>query len=112
MTTREASMRDAVVGMLLMLAAGWAGEADAREKPLEELPQDVWTLAFAWAEPIKQAIREARRFDPVSGVWFGLLEGSVKSFERAAAVFFPPPQEAPKERRGQPLEEPLLRYTF
>ena len=105
-------MRYVMAWIVLMLAAGWAGEADAREKPLEELTQDVWTLAFAWTEPIKQAAKEARRFDPVSGVWFGLLEGSIKSFERAAAVFFPPPQEAPKERRGQPLEEPLLRYTF
>ncbi|MBI3331318.1 MAG: hypothetical protein HYZ96_04305 [Candidatus Omnitrophica bacterium] len=105
-------MRYVMVGIALMLAAGWAVGAEAREKPVEELTKDVWTLAFAWTEPIKQVARETRRFDPVSGLWFGLLEGSIKSFERTAAIFLPPSQEAPEEPRGGPREEPLLRYSF
>ncbi len=104
-------MRYVMVGIALMVAAGWTGGAEAREKPIEELTRDLWALAFAWTEPIKQIAKETRRFDPVSGFWFGLLEGSIKSFERTAAVFLPPPQEAPKEQRDGE-EEPLLRYSF
>ncbi|MBI2104464.1 MAG: hypothetical protein HYT90_02620 [Candidatus Omnitrophica bacterium] len=109
-------MRYVMAGFALVLAVGWPAGAEARDKPVEELTQDMWTLAFAWTEPIKHVVKETRRFDPVSGFWFGLLEGSIKSFERTAAVFFPPPQEAPEEQPGgpkhEPLEEPLLRYTF
>ena len=107
-------MRHAAVRLILILllqAAGLAGRAEARDRPLEELPRDVWDLAFVWTEPIKSVAKEVRRFDPVSGLWFGLLEGSVKSVERTAEWFLP---EKPRHPPTLPdsTDTPLLRYTF
>jgi len=107
-------MRHATVGLILALliqAAGWAGRAEARDRPLEELPRDVWELAFVWTEPIKSMAKEVRRFDPVSGLWFGLLEGSVKSVERTAEFFIPRHAQEPPTSPDE-TDNPLLRYSF
>ena len=103
-------MRTIIVVMTGMLIITGAGVAEARERTLTELPGDVWNLAFVWTEPIKQAAKYSRTFDPVSGVWFGLLDGSVKSVERAAAFICPDG----KERAGPEMKsgKALLRYTF
>lgn len=106
-------MRRAIGVITVMLVAGWAVALEARERPIEALPKDVWDLAVAWTEPIQQAARESRRFDPVSGVWFGLLEGSVKAIERTTNFFLP---EADAKREQAPSrQEPgkaIFRYTF
>ena len=107
-------MRHAAGGFILALliqAAGLAGRAEARDRPLEELPRDVWELAFVWTEPIKSVAKEMRRFDPLSGLWFGLLEGSVKSVERTAEFFMPRNTQQPPTSPDQ-SDNPLLRYSF
>lgn len=53
----------------------------------------MWDLATVWTEPIKAVAQETQRFDPVSGTWFGLLKGSLKSVERTVAFILPPQQE-------------------
>ena len=104
-------MRQVTVGLILILVAGWAGKADARDTSIENFPRDVWDLAFVWMEPIKQVARETRRFDPVSGLWFGLLEGSVKSVERTASLLLSDTNgESPG--KGAKPGQPLLRYSF
>ena len=82
-------MRRALVIITIGLLAGAGGVVEAKERPLTELPRDVWDLALAWTEPAKQVARETRRFDPVSGLWFGLLEGSVRSLELTADFLLP-----------------------
>ncbi|MBI2094125.1 MAG: hypothetical protein HYT88_05310 [Candidatus Omnitrophica bacterium] len=81
-----------------------------RERSIEELPKDVFAISMAWTQPIKQVVTESRRFDPISGVWFGLLRGSLASIERTATMFLP----ADKEHPGTELKggKALLRYTF
>ena len=103
-------MRTITVVMVGWLIVAGAGTAQARERTLTELPGDVWSLAFAWTEPIKQAVKYSRDFDPVSGAWFGLLDGSVKSVERATQFIRP----EDKERAGPEMKSgnALLRYTF
>ncbi len=96
--------------MAITIVAAWVPCAGAREKSIEELPQDVWTLAFMWTEPIKGVVRESRRFDPVSGLWFGLLEGSITSVERTANFFLP--SEETQQGTNQKSGKPLLRYSF
>ena len=98
------------VVMVVLLIAGWTAPVAARERSLDDLPHDVWDVAFAWTEPIKHVARETRRFDPVSGLWFGLLEGSIKSVERTAGLFLPT-QDEPSRNTGQ-SGQPLLRYSF
>ena len=90
----------AVVAGLLVVAG--AGVAQARERTLAELPGDVWNLATVWTEPIKQAAKYSQQIDPVSGVWFGLLDGSMKSVERATQILHP------ETKNGKSL----LRYSF
>ena len=86
------------------------GLVEAKDKPIEELPKDVLGLAFCWTEPVKQVARETRRFDPVSGLWFGLLEGSIKSVERTAELFLLKHNE-PSDR-APASDKALLRYAF
>jgi hypothetical protein len=82
--------------------------AAAAERPLEELPRDVLGLAFMWTEPLKQVAEHSRRHDPVSGLWMGLVDGSVKSVERTARIFLPEgAATAPEPEPGK-----ILRYTF
>ena len=83
---------------------------EARERPIEELPKDMWDMATVWTEPIKSAAEQSRRFDPVSGLWFGLLEGSVKSVERTTKFLIQ--DEATPGGAPVPAEQPLLRYNF
>lgn len=94
-----------------LLALGWAEALWAEERSLKDLPNDAWDLAFVWTEPIKGVARETRRFDLISGVWFGLLEGAVKSIERTADMFFPH-QKASSPSPTQQENPALLRYTF
>ena len=106
-------MRLAVVVIAWMAVT--AAPAGAAEKSLEQLPKDVWELAFVWTEPIKAVARETRRFDPVSGLWFGLVEGTVKSFERATAFFLVPleePNDSSAQSRPSERGKALFRYSF
>ena len=106
-------MRRMAIVVSLTLIAGWPGAADAKEAPIEELPKDIWMIASLWTEPVKQVARETRRFDPISGAWFGLLEGTVKSYERAAGLFLP--NRSTDNTSPTPVGGsggPLLRYTF
>ena len=103
--------RAGMVLVSVVLAWGWAEALWAEERSLEDLPNDVWDLAFVWTEPLKEAARETRRFDPISGLWFGLLEGSVKSIERTADVFLPR-QKGSSPRSTQQKNPTLWRYTF
>ena len=108
----EGDMRRVRVIVAGFLLAGWGMEALwAAERSIEDLPNDVWDLAFVWTEPIKEVARETRRFDPISGLWFGLLEGAVKSIERTADVFLPH-QKASSPSSTQQENPALLRYTF
>lgn len=104
-------MRHLVVIIGFVLVIGRAGRLEARERPIEELPQDIWELATVWTEPVKHVAKESRRFDPISGVWFGLLEGSVKSVERTAAFFLSPRESGPERSPDRP-DGALLRYSF
>ena len=80
----------------------------AIDKPLEELPKDAWDIATLWTEPIKHAARGARQIDPISGLWFGLLEGSVKSVERTVALVW----SQDNDSKAHPSRGDLLRYSF
>ena len=57
----------AVISVALIMVL-CTGVLEAKEKPIEELPKDVWRLAFLWTEPLQQAARETRRLDPISGL--------------------------------------------
>ena len=96
-----------VIGFLMMTGA--PGMAAAKEGALKDLPKDVLDLALVWTEPFKQAAKNTRSFDPISGAWFGLLEGSVKSLERTAGLFLSPEDAASERQQRDPK---LLRYSF
>ena len=118
-------MMRAIRVCLIALLTGWSGLGWAateqfqsrtphrkppQGKSIDELPKDALDVAFAWTEPIKQVARETRRFDPISGLWFGLIEGSVKTVERTVNVFLP-------KEKGRPDPEfksgkALIRYQF
>ena len=101
-----------VVAVVVALG-GWVGSLEAREKPIRELPKDVWDLAFVWTEPIKQAAQGSRQFDPMSGVWFGLLEGSVKAVERTAGlVLSEDSHDETIAHTSSKTGNALLRYSF
>lgn len=102
-------MRGAV--WLVMGSLMGALAVSAAERPLDQLPQDVLALADAVTQPVRQVHRETRRFDPISGVWFGLVEGSVKSVEHTAKFFFDATKEddAQHTRTGK---NPLVKYSF
>jgi hypothetical protein len=97
------------LGLAVVLCC--AGRVAAAERPLEQLPQDVLALADAVTQPVQEVHRETRRFDPVSGLWFGLVEGSVKSFEHTAKFLLAATAEddAQQERSGK---NPLVKYSF
>ena len=99
--------RGSVVMIGLVLMAAGAGIVDAREQPIEQLPKDVVDLAFVWTEPLKEVAKQTRQLDPVRGLWFGLLEGSVKSVQRTARFFLSPDKERPSPEPGK-----LLKYSF
>lgn len=106
---RRSWMTSSIV-LWLLVGVGLVGAAEGKVKegrPLEELPKDIWNLASVWTEPIKYVAKETRRFDPISGLWFGLLEGSAKSLERTADVLFPSEHE-PEVKSGKAI----LRYSF
>ena len=105
-------MRRLATLIAVVCCAGWAPLLEAREKPIEELPKDIWTLAWAWTEPIKGVARETQRYDPVRGLWFGLVEGSVKSFERTTSVLLPGMDTNEQNPNHQGQGKQLLRYTF
>lgn len=105
-------MRQLAVGMLVLGVIAWAGVGEAaKEQPIEELPRDVWSLAWVWTEPLKQAARDTRKFDPVSGFWFGLLEGSVKSMQRTADLLLPD-QKTDTPSTGAAPAKAQFRYSW
>ena len=104
-------MRRAIAIVTLLFITGWSGAVEARERQLEQLPKDVWDLAFVWTEPVKGIAEGTRRFDPVSGIWFGLLEGSMKSVERVTDFLLPQQKDASPSSAPE-SQKPLLRYSF
>lgn len=104
-------MKRIVALLSVVLLLGAATRAAAEEKAIADLPKDLWVLATVWTEPIKGVAREVRRLDPVSGFWFGLLEGSVKSVEHATHVLLGSPREANKQPQTS-SDKPLVRYSF
>ena len=107
-------MRGAWAVAVMLGLTGLTAVLEAREKPIEELPKDALDLAFVWTEPIKQAAEESRRFDPISGVWFGLLEGSVKAVERTAGLVLLSSgvEEGAPSKSPSRTDNALLRYSF
>ena len=104
--------RTGSMAVLLALGLGIGSPAaQAEDRALSELPKDVWNLAFVWTEPLKGVVRETRRFDPVSGLWIGLVEGSVKSVERTTD-FFLPKHEDTRSPVKLKSGKALLRYSF
>jgi len=77
-----------MIWVIALMSAVGPRAAFAVEKSIQELPRDVVDAATVWTEPIKSVAEETRRFDPISGLWFGLLKGTVKSFERTAGLLF------------------------
>jgi hypothetical protein len=98
--------RRAIVAAIMVLAGRMA--AAAEDKPIQDLPKDVQGIAMAWVEPFRSVAEQSRRFDPVSGLWIGLLAGSVKSVERTAEILL----------RGRESSNPardagkIFRYRF
>lgn len=95
----------------ILICSGLGGATSyAKTHAIDELPHDLWNLATLWIEPIKGVARNTRRFDPVSGLWFGLLEGTEKSVERTEKFLLPPTEETsrPTIKSGKAL----LRYSF
>ncbi len=103
-------MRQIVTALMLCVCViGSAPAAFAVERRLDQLPGDVAMFAFLWAEPLKQAVKESRQHDPISGVWFGLVDGSVKSLERTTSFFRYKDDGTPNE---PPQGGKLLKYSF
>ncbi len=102
-------MRKVRIGLVVTMLVGWAAMADARDKDLEDLPRDAWDLATVWTEPIKEVARETRRLDPVSGTWFGLLKGSLKSVERTVAFILPPQHQ---DEPGSTVKNGKLLFNY
>jgi len=106
MNRRTKTLLMVFIGGVLLVgtAPAWAVE-----RRLEQLPGDVFDILFLWTEPLKEVAKQSRRFDPVSGLWLGLVEGTRKSLERSARFFlFQDRGTAPSPR--EPGE--ILRYSF
>ena len=89
-----------------------AGIVEAKDRPIEQLPQDLWNLAFVWTEPVKAIAKQTRQFDPISGLWFGLVDGTVKSVERTAGYLIPHEDDSTGPSPTFKSGKALLRYTF
>ena len=100
-------MQRRVIFVVVMVLAGRMAAA-AEDPPIQNLPKDLKDIAMAWTEPIRSVAEQSRRFDPVSGLWIGLLVGSVKSVERTADILL----------RGRESSNPardagkIFRYRF
>ena len=104
----EGNMRTTYVRVLLVVfGVGRAGlPAAAVEKPVQELPLDVQNAATIWTEPIKSVAEYSRRFDPISGLWLGLLDGTRKSVERTVRIIMP------EEGGEAPEASKQFKYNF
>ncbi len=95
---------------ILIVGVSLAGlpRAEGADPELNTLPDDLVNAATVWTEPLESVASGIRRFDPIRGVWFGLLEGSVNSLNRAATLLL----------RREPSDEPyrdagkVFRYRF
>ena len=105
-------MRWAVAVVVAIGVGNWAGMVEAKDRPIEQLPQDVWNLALVWTEPIKAVVKQTRQFDPISGLWFGLVDGSVKSVERTAQFILPSDRDDNALHPTYKGEKAILRYSF
>lgn len=104
-------MRSRIAAVMMMGIVCAAAAAEAKDRPIEQLPADVWMVATLWTEPLKEVAKQTRQFDPISGLWFGLVDGSVKSVQRIARFFIPQEDKAapgPTYREGKAI----LRYSF
>ena len=105
-------MRRAVAVMVAIGMIVVAGIVEAKDRPIEELPKDAWNLAFVWTEPVKAIVKQTRQFDPISGLWFGLVDGTVKSVERTAGYLIPHEDDSTGPSPTFKSGKALLRYTF
>ena len=104
--------RFAILNVAIVMMA-WGGVVEAEEKTIKDIPKDAWNLGTVWTEPIKGVVKETRRVNPISGLWHGLWQGSIKSLQRTAEFLIPPKEEeAQPNQPVQPEEKPLLRYSF
>ena len=101
-------MRLAVTVALIVAMGGGAAVVEARQRPIDELPKDIWDLAFVWTEPLKQVANQTRRRDPVRGLWFGLVDGSIRSVSRTTKFFLFPQYEPSRT----PEAGKQFRYSF
>lgn len=81
----------------------------AEEKTIDQLPDDIVDIATVWIEPIKQVHKRSKQLDPISSLWFGLIEGSIKSVERVVSMVFSQ-EDQPHTPPRKPSE--TFRYTF
>lgn len=94
-----------VIAALVLCCACAAPVRAADERPIETLPGDVVNAATVWTEPIKAI--HARGFDPISGLWVGLIEGTVASAQRALGLIQGRASSNPARDGGK-----LFRYSF
>ena len=102
-------MRMGMMALAVAVLVSWAGMAEARERSIRKLPKDVLSVAFFWTEPLKEFAEHTRRFDPIRGVWSGLVNGSVKSVQRTARFFFV--KDTEPDAHGK-QSEGILHYSF
>ena len=105
-------MYRAIFVIVVIGLVGWIGPVEAEEKTIKDIPKDAWNLGTVWTEPIKGVIKETRRVNPISGLWHGLWQGSIKSLQRTAEFLIQKEEEAQPNQPAQPEEQPLLRYSF
>ena len=101
------------IGSVMALSAGigWIAlptAGDAAERRLEQLPGDLATVLLLWTEPLKQIAIHSRQMDPVTGLWLGLIDGSVQSLSRSAKLFLSDGARSPTS--NEPGK--MLQYTF
>ena len=104
-------MRSRITAVMVIGIVCAAATAEAKDRSIEQLPADLWTVATLWTEPIKEAAKQTRQFDPISGLWLGLIDGSVRSVARTAKFFIPQEDKnvpGPDYREGKAI----LRYSF
>lgn len=95
-----------LIACLFLIPVGFAG---AEEKTINQLPDDIVDVATVWTEPIKQVHKRSAQFDPIIGLWVGIIEGSVKSVKRVVSMVFSPDDEphVPPRKSNE-----TFRYTF
>ena len=105
-------MRSRITAVMVIGIVCAAAAAEAKDRPIEKLPGDMWSLATIWTHPIAEVAKQTRQFDPISGLWFGLVDGSVKSVERTAQFILPSDRDDNALHPTYKGEKAILRYSF